>query len=86
MNIPDEALLQTAKAIAEKQGFRYAGLSLADKKFYHELAQAAIEAYLVEATPKTIGEIFREWLRIQPFDPKDGLSDLYNRFKESEKK
>lgn len=40
----DEHVEAAAKAIAGRQGYRYAGLSIADKNFYRESATAALAA------------------------------------------
>ncbi len=53
LDIPENVHAAVAKAIAEKQGYRYAGLSLADKKFYHEQARVAIETYIYESIRPT---------------------------------
>lgn len=53
LNIPENVHEATAEALAEKQGFRYAGLSLADKKFYREMARVAIQTYIYESIRPT---------------------------------
>lgn len=47
--VPEKILEASAKSLAEKQGFRWAGLSLADKKFYREQAQGCIETYILHS-------------------------------------
>lgn len=53
LNIPENIHAAVAKAIAEKQGYRYSGLSLADKKFYRDLARVAIQTYIAESIRPT---------------------------------
>lgn len=53
----DPRVEAAAKAIAEHNGYRHAGLSLADKKFYAESAIAALAAADKAATIKTVEEL-----------------------------
>lgn len=45
--IPEHVLEACAESLAVKQGYRWAGLSLADKKFYREQAQDCVSTYIM---------------------------------------
>ena len=53
----DPRIEAAAKAIAEHNGYRHAGLSLADKKFYAESATAALDAADKATTITTVEEL-----------------------------